>query len=221
MSGFRPPVSHYVAVVEGVEGRWRRSESVVTLLPVFVAGRRLGLLLAVTGMLAAAVACGGGPDRPRTLPPIASTTPAADVSSAPAHHSHAADLAAVKAVVREYFRAKNQLPRTMDAEALARVTAQGCTCRDLVHSVRRLRSQHESYFGRSRLTSITATLDGASFAQALVTYNSTAGGTRDSAGGVLYRGHRHSGVRQVFYLRQLGSAWLITDIVLVDAGTIR
>jgi hypothetical protein len=200
-----------------VERPWRGGPEVATLLPVFVGVRRLGLALGLLGVLATAVGCGGGGSRPRPLPPLTATTPAAVTTQAPAH-SRAADLAAATAVVRSYFAAKNQLSRGMNESTLASLSTSRCPCRSLLRDVRRVRSNSQTYFGRATLTNVTPTRDGPASIEVLVTYNSTAGGTRTSDGRVLYKGPAHHLVKQVFYLALLRGRWLIDNIVLLDAG---
>lgn len=190
----------------------------VTLLPVFVAVRRLGLVLGVLGVLAAAVACGGGGAPPRSLPPITSTTPAAVSTHAPAH-TRAADLAAATAVVRRYYAEINGLSSAMDSSAIARLSTRSCTCRRFVRAIDENAAAGQRYFGKIRVIALTAALDTATVAEVLATYNSTAGGTRAADGSVLYKGKPHHGTIENFTLRMTNHGWLIDDIKLIHRGT--
>jgi hypothetical protein len=184
---------------------------------VFVADRRrgLGIGLAATGM-AVLTACSGGGSAPGSLPPL-STTPAAVTSTAPLS-SKAADLAAVKAVVRRYYALVNSLGATMDANAIAALSEPSCACRTFVTAVRKTAGQHETYFGQIDVIGLTAVMDSSSYAEVLATYNSSAGGTRSSSGQVLYRGVPHKGTVENFVLHKRKDRWLIVSISLIRHG---
>jgi hypothetical protein len=187
----------------------------VTLLPVFVGVRRLAVATGVA-LLLGVTSCSSSSDQPRQLPPL-STTPVSTTSPAAVPDKKAA-LAEAEAVVREYFRAKNNLDRDVRAIQLANLVTPDCSCQELVRSARRLAHKGQHYFGAAHITGIHAVADSATNAEVVVTYDSTAGGTRDEDGRVIYRGSAHRGVTQNFYLRWDDSHWRIFNILLVDAG---
>src|SRR3954452_5449074 len=124
--------------------------------------------------------CSSGGSAPRTLPPL-STTPAADTSTAPPT-SKAAELAAVKAVVRRYYQLVNRLHSDMPADAFAAIMTPDCVCREQVAAIRQAVSKHQRYIDTATVVSITPALESKTAADALVQYNAGPGGLVNSQG---------------------------------------
>ena len=187
----------------------------------FVADRRRGLRIGlVAGGMAACLAlsaCSGdGGSAPRTLPPL-STTPAAVTSTAPPT-TRAAELAAVKAVVRRYYQLINGLHLSMNADAIAALSTRDCACRSFVAAIRNTASQGQRYFGHIHVVGLTADMDGPNYAEVLATYDSSAGGTVTNTGRVVYRGTPHHGTVENFLLTKRGGSWLISAITVIHRG---
>jgi hypothetical protein len=184
---------------------------------VFVArGRLVGLVLAATALL---TGCGGSSAPPRSLPPLTATdTPSPGPAPSTTATSNHAELAAATAVVREYFHAKNLLSRTMSIGELKAVTTTSCSCRELVRQAQRLKQAGKKFFGAAHITGMTPVADSSSAVEVLVVYNSSAGGTKDHGGRVIYQGAAHRDVTQLFTIRRVGARWLVADIKLVHPG---
>ena len=188
----------------------------------FVADRRRGLRigLAAGGMAACLVlsACSGdGGSAPRTLPPV-STTPAAATSTAPPT-TKATELAAVKAVIRRYYQLLNAPTTIANANALAALMTEDCTCRRVAESTREIAARHQHYFGHTRLVAVTPALDGPADADALVQYDYSDGGIRDSSGRILSRSQGRRGALLSFRLVRSGSGWVISSVVVLRQGS--
>lgn len=185
-------------------------------LPVFVAGRRIGVALGLAGVLTLSAACGGAKDEPAHLPPI-SVTPASSASSSPAYDEQA-DLHAATAVVREYFRLKNGLTHGATPAQLAAVITPTCSCQELVQAARQLQQKNRYYFGRATIRNLTPSIDDRDHVEVLVTYDSSAGGTKADDGEVIYRGQAHHGVEQLFLVERVNENWAVADIKLLSDG---
>src|SRR3954447_704771 len=205
MSGVDRPLCHTKVAHRGRRetcGRWGAERNALGyFLRVFVAERRQGLgiglvAVVVVACLAVLTGCSSGGSAPRTLPPL-STTPAAVTSTAPPT-SKAAELAAVKAVVRRYYTLINQLQQSMNADAIAELSTPQCPCRSFVAAIRKTASQGQRYFGHIKIISLSADKDGPDYAEALATYDSSAGGTETRAGRIVYRGRPHHGTIENF-----------------------
>src|SRR3954470_12684800 len=149
MSGVGRPLCHTKTAHQG--RRWTCGRGVAErrrvgyFLRVFVADRRQGLgiglvAVVVVACLAVLTACSGGASAPRTLPPL-SATPAAVTSTAPPT-SKAAELAAVKAVVRRYYQLLNSPTPIANADALAALMTAECSCRRVSDSIRKMAKAH-------------------------------------------------------------------------------
>ena len=187
----------------------------------FVAGRRRGLgiglvTVGIVGVVALS-GCSSAGSAPRTLPRL-STTPAAVTSTAPPT-TKAAELAAVKAVVRRYYALLNAPTTVANANALAALMTPNCPCQRVATSTRQIAAKGEEYFGRTRLISITPSLDGADAADALVEYDYTAGGIRDLHGREITHSAGRRGVLMSLRFRRTNSGWLIADAVVLREGT--
>jgi hypothetical protein len=178
---------------------------------VFVAGRRRGLGI---GLLAAGIvllsACSSSGSTPRTLPRL-STTPAAATSAAPPT-SKAAELAAVKAVVRRYYALLNALHERMDPAPFAALMTPDCVCRAQVNAIREARDRNQHYIDTVRLVSLTAAMETDSRADALVQYDARRGGLVDSAGRHVTSTRALAGVKRFFILEKVNGHWLISEI---------
>jgi hypothetical protein len=188
---------------------------------VFVADRRRELRagLAAGGAaacLALLAACGGGGSAPRTLPRL-SSTPAAVTSTAPLA-GKAAELAAVKAVVRRYYALLNAPTTVANADALASLMTRECSCRAAASATRQAAVAGETYFGKNQLRSVVANLDGARQADVLVTYDYSAGGRRGSTGTVMSHSQAHRGATVDIRLTKLGDRWLMATILEIRPG---
>jgi hypothetical protein len=172
--------------------------------------------MAVAAGLALLTACSGGGSTPRTLPSL-SSTPAAVTSPAPPT-SKAAELAAVKAVVRRYYMLINQLQRSMNADAIAELSTPQCPCRSFVSAIRSTASRGQRFFGHIEIVGLSADTDGPDYAEVLATYDSSAGGTETGAGKIVYRGRPHHGTVENFLLQKQHGVWLIVSITVVQKG---
>src|SRR5206468_12333734 len=120
----------------------------------------------------------------RTLPAL-STTPAAQASSA-APTSKAADLAAVKAVVREYYRLLNGPTTVNSARKLTLLMVHGCTCLRVARSIRDAARKGQRYFGSAEVKNLVANLDGVGAADVLVQYDYSRSGLETASGTTLH-----------------------------------
>jgi hypothetical protein len=182
-------------------------------LPVFVGGRRLGLVPIAVALALGLASCGGSSDSPRSLPPL-STTPTTTQSTQPTQ----APKAEAVAVVREYFHAKNAAVASMNESLLDPLLTSGCPCRKFLRSIRHTRQAGNRYFGSSRMKAATPTVDSASSIEVLASYDTTRGGTKDSSGRVLFSGPARRNLTALFNVRLTGNAWLIADIVTLKSG---
>ena len=172
------------------------------------------MLGAALVMAALVAGCSSSGSSPTVLPPV-STTPVATSSSAPAQEPKAAAVA----VVRAYFRAKNQLATDTHANALAELIAPSCACTELVQSARDLESQGKHYFGMATLTQVFPTASGKSSVEVFARYDSSPGGTKTRDGRTIFRGTAHHDVKQLFTVRLVRDRWLVAKIILLSAGT--
>ena len=179
----------------------------------FVGGRRLGLAFVAALMALGAVGCNGSSDSPAVLPPI-STTPTPSQSTAAAESPKAAAIA----VVREYFKAKNEAVALMDTAPLHPLLTADCPCRRFLASVRQTRRAHHAYFGSSHLRAATPTDSSATAVQILATYDTTRGGTKDDSGHVLFSGPARHNLTALFEVQLVENQWLIADIASVSKG---
>jgi hypothetical protein len=179
--------------------------------PVFVAGRHrgLGVGLLLAGMIALS-ACGGSGSAPRALPAL-STTPAADASTAPPT-SRAAELAAVKAVVRRYYALLNRLHIDMNADGFAELMTEDCLCQQQVDAIRNAVARHEHYIDAVKLVSLTAALESRSRADVLVQYNARRGGLVEASGRQVTSTPAKAGLKRFFVLVLKENRWLISEI---------
>jgi hypothetical protein len=188
---------------------------------VFVAGRRrgLGIGLVTVGIVAlsALSACSSAGSAPQTLPRL-STTPATVTSTAPPT-TKAAELAAVKAVVRRYYALLNAPTTVANADALAAMLTRDCTCRRVVRSMRQMAASGRQYFGRSSLVSLRPYIDSPTEADVYVEYNYSSGGYKDAAGRVLHSEPGRTGVKVDFRLTPVGGRWIISRIDLISEGS--
>jgi hypothetical protein len=185
-------------------------------LPVFVGGRRLVLGSCLAALLAGAAGCSGSGSGPRSLPPL-STTPAARATTPPAV-SEKAELQQATAVVREYFRLLNTRTSTRTERALSLLMTSDCTCQRVVKSIGEVLRKNQHYYGRNRVVSVTPALDGAQDADALVEYDYTDSGIKDSRGQVVTNTAGRRGTLLSFQLTRRGDKWLIRQVITVRKG---
>jgi hypothetical protein len=179
------------------------------------ADRRHGLVVGLVavvaaGLLASLSGCSGGGSAPRTLPPL-STTPAAETTSSPPT-SKAAELAAVKAVVRRYYALINDLHDRMDPAPLAQLMTASCTCRQQLEAVRSAARKGQHYIDTVRLVSLTAALETRSQADVLVQYRALRGGLVTADGRPVTSTKPRAGIKRFFVLQKIGGTWLIAEI---------
>lgn len=155
-------------------------------------------------------ACSSGGTAPRSLPPL-STTPAANASTAPPT-SKAAELAAVKAVVRRYYALANHLRISMNAAPLSQLMTADCTCREQIRAIETAAAQGRHYIDHAILRSITPELDGPTAADVLVEFDAGPGGLVDSAGRAITSVSARAGIRRFFHLVLISGHWLISEI---------
>src|SRR3954447_8253720 len=157
MSGVDRPLCHTKVAHRGRRetcGRWGAERNALGyFLRVFVAERRQGLgtgpvAVVVVACLAVLTGCSSGGSAARTLPPL-STTPAAVTSTAPPT-SRAAELSAIKAVVRRYYQLLNSPTTLANADALAALMAPNCKCREVAQSTREVATSGRHYYGVTR-----------------------------------------------------------------------
>ena len=169
-------------------------------------GLLTGAMVACLGVLSG---CSSGGSAPRTLPPL-STTPAAVTSTAPT--SKAAELAAVKAVVRRYYSLINELHRSMDAEKLGSLMTPSCSCREQVDAIRQAASKGQRYIDTVRLVSLTPAIETPTQADVLVQYNALRGGLVSASGRTITSTRPQEGLKRFFVLQLIGDQWLIAGI---------
>jgi hypothetical protein len=180
------------------------------LLPVFV-HRRLALLAAVAGLIGT-TSCSGAAN-PKTLPPLSPSPTASATATDPS-----TDLAAASHVVRTYFNLKNHLGADMSTAPFEAIETASCECRRFLQSIRQVRSRRQHFFGAARVRALTPVRDSASQVEVLALYDTTAGGTKDENGHVVFQDRGRLGVEALFKLRTSGSEWQIDDIATVKAG---
>jgi glutamate-1-semialdehyde aminotransferase len=177
-------------------------------------------MVALAGILAAS-ACGtGGSDRPRTLPPV-STTPAAAATSAGATDDEAAALAAATAVVRQYFTLLNAETTTSVAQQLAALMTRSCACRKVAQSTREVALAGNHYFGKTKVTDLSAALNSPSEAQILVQYDFTRSGIARRSGQVVSTLPGRRGALMSIRIQRDSENWLISELLYVRDGELR
>ena len=173
----------------------------------FVGGRRLRLAVLAALISVGAGGCSGGSDSPQSLPPI-STTPAPSQSSAPPQSPKAAAVA----VVREYFRLINQLPRTMNGQALADLMTKSCACREQLAAIRHAKEKGEHYTDHWRHLSLAPAINGPTSIDVLARYDTAAGGLVDANGKRVTYAAPKQGVQRLFQLVLDAGDWKIDRI---------
>jgi hypothetical protein len=187
---------------------------------VFVADRRRELRagLAAGGAaacLALLAACGGGGSAPRTLPRL-SSTPAAVTSTAPLA-GKAAELAAVKAVVRHYYALLNAPTTVANADALARLMTADCSCRRVAESTREVARRAQHYYGKTSVANVRVEIDNNSIAEALVQYSVARSGIAEANGRRLTNYAPVVGAKINFVLQLTKGEWLISQLIYIKA----
>lgn len=183
----------------------------VTLLPVFVTGRRALAALAAVALVAGLAGCSSGGSKPTSLPSLTANT---SLSPTPSPNA-----AAVAAVVRRYYQLLNAPTTVANGEALAALMTPDCSCRRVATSTVDAAKKHQSYFGVTKVVSITPIIDGATSADALVEYNYGDSGLRDSQGHTLSRSRGHDSSKLMFYFRLVDGHWLISTVRSISDGT--
>jgi translation initiation factor 1 (eIF-1/SUI1) len=186
--------------------------------------------LALTALAVVLAGCGGEP-QPRTLPKAAttSTTPASSASSSPTSPGtpstatptpSATSKAAVKkqltTAVRRYFTVVNGFKTNMDANRLAALFTNNCSCQEQVDSVRKTAKQGNRYTQQATITELTPVLVDDHHGLALVTFNTSAGGAINAHGRLLHRAKARTGVTNQFHLILRQGRWLISQIDAVE-----
>jgi hypothetical protein len=182
-------------------------------LPVFVGGRRLGLVPIVIALAISLAGCSGSSESPQKLPPL-STTPAAAASTPSTRDPKAAAVA----VVREYFRLLNAKTTLDTAKSLRALMVQSCSCTKVADSTAAVARRGEHYFGRTTPRSITPTLSGPTAAEVLVDYDYTATGIARSDGSVVSKSPARIGATLDVRLERVKGVWLIDALIYVRKG---
>jgi hypothetical protein len=182
---------------------------------VFVTARRALAGLAAAALVAGLAGCSGG-GKPTTLPSLTANT---SLSPTPSASGKSAELAAVTAVVRQWFQLLQSDTTTETAAAIDAITAPNCKCRNASRSIRAAVAKHQRYVGTSHITGIVPNLDGTTVAEVLVDYDYSAGGLRDEAGAWVSRIRARKNVEANFRLEWHASNWRIWQIETVRDGT--
>src|SRR4051794_35353200 len=124
-------------------------------------GRGVALACALAAVLAAG--CSSG-DKPVALPSISASSSA---SATPTATPSAAIVASVTAVLRSYYRLLNAPTTVANGQALASLMTPGCTCRRVATSTVDIAKKHQTYFGVTKVVSITPVVDSPTLADAL------------------------------------------------------
>jgi hypothetical protein len=180
---------------------------------VFVPPRRLGPAVTLIALALLASGCGGG-DQPKTLPPL-TTRPAASASPTA---NPKTELAAVEAVVRQYYALLNRPTSAANATALSALMTPTCSCQEVVKATRQALARHEHYFGTNHVVRLVPNIDGPTQAEVLASYDYTESGLRDARNHVLSMGRGRRGTTQNFQLTKFRSQWLIVVIIRIAPG---
>jgi hypothetical protein len=176
-------------------------------------GRGVALACALAAVLAAG--CSSG-DKPVALP---SLSPSQTAAASPSPTSSATEIAAVSAVVRQYYALLNVTTSRQQANQLAALMTPSCHCRDVVKAIRAAVTKGQHFFGQNKVQSLVPNLDGPRAADVLLTYDFTRSGIKDASGRVVSSGPGMKGATQDFRLERQGDRWLISQILRVSSGT--
>jgi len=171
-------------------------------------GRGVAVACALAAVFAAG--CSSG-DKPVALPSLSpSSSPSANPSTAIA--------ASVTAVVRIYYSLLNSPTTVANGQALAALMTSNCTCRRVATSTIDVAKKHQTYFGLTKVVSITPVVDGPTVADALVEYNYGDSGIKDSQGHVISRSPGRHGSKLLFYFSLVGGSWRISQVRSISNG---
>jgi len=155
-----------------------------------------------------AVGCSSDPGHPRTLPNLTATP-------TPSPTPKVSDL---EATARSWFRLLQGPTTLATADAIDDITTPSCKCRRASASIREAVRKEEHYFGRIRLISLRAALDGRNLGEVVVTYDQDAGGLKSADGRVLSSVVAHVGVSSVLRLTRQQGGWRISAIEAISEG---
>ena len=129
------------------------------------------------------------------------------------------ELAAVSAVVRQWFSLLGSSTSISTAASIESITTSKCKCRNASRSIRDAVAKSERYVGTSKITNLTPAMDGATAAEVLVEYNYSDGGLTARDGHYISRvaGRKH--VEANFRLRLVNGRWVIAEIDSIHEGT--
>jgi hypothetical protein len=182
---------------------------------VFVTARRALAGLAAAALVAGLAGCSGG-GKPTTLPSLTANT---SLSPTPTATNKAAEMAAVSAVVHQWFRLIDGPTTVEAANAIDAITTPACRCRNASTSMRDAVKKQQHYVGTSHIVSFVPNIDGEATADVLVEYRYTDGGLVDASGHFVAHEKAHTGVESDFRLVRVGGQWLIDIIESIRAGT--
>jgi hypothetical protein len=173
--------------------------------------------VALAGLAVLAAGCGSG-TQPRTLPSItaapttASPSPSASPSPTPSATCSAAVKKQLSAAVRTYFRVVNSQKQRMDADALAALFTDNCSCQEQVRAIRKTKSQGNRYTQQAKVVELTPSLVDRAHGVVLATFNESAGGVVDGHGKYVRKTSARRDVDRQFHLVRKGDHWLIAQI---------
>jgi hypothetical protein len=164
-----------------------------------------------------AAGCSGG-DKPGTLPLLSSTPTPSATSATPSAHQLEAE---AEAVVRRYFILVNAGTSQTVADQLTQLMTASCSCQRVPTSLRNASIRKRQYFGSAHLKKVVVFLKPREFADALVDYDTSASGLRDSDGTVLQSEPASRDVQLIFRLVRQRDQWLINEVTKLARGSTR
>jgi hypothetical protein len=173
------------------------------------------------GVLSGVTACGAnasaGPQSLPALHPSAGASAGLSARPAPTRGTTPTDnrkteLAAATAVVRRYYAIANDLPRNMDANALAALFTSGCPCQAQARAIRQAAARDEHYVDQSQFNALRPSLDEPGYADVLVDLNVSRGGLSTARGQRVTSVPPANHVLRVFRLKRDAGSWLIFRI---------
>jgi hypothetical protein len=175
-------------------------------------GRGVALACALAAVLAAG--CSSG-DKPVALP---SLSPSSSPSASPSPMPSSEIVASVTAVVKDYYRLLNEPTTVENGQALAGLMTPNCTCRRVATSTIDVAKKHQTYFGVTKVVSITPVVDGPTVADALVQYDYGDSGIKDAHGRVISRSAGRRGSKLLFYFALVSGTWRISQVRSISNG---
>jgi hypothetical protein len=171
-------------------------------------------------MLAGLVGCSSSPSAPKSLPQLPSTAAptSADPAPSPSATRKKAELAAATAVVKRYYALLNAATTVHNANLIRDLMVKGCPCLRVAQSTQAVARNHRHYYGRTTVTALQPSLDGAREADVLVRYDFTDTGIETDSGRTVTRIPGRDDNRIDIRLELVNAQWAISELEVLSNG---